>query len=179
MISGSSIMQNTLQDAPAITETIRYTYDRQGNLLSDDKAVYTYDGFHRLSEIRCSDGSYQKNRYDAEELRHEMEENGALVKFLFNENREIEAEEQSDGTIIRYIRGLGILSSDSEKAKTYFDKATGEVKEKKKSQNRHQSLKSVRKSINKIMDLVRCNVTDPAQCKWITLTYADVMTDCI
>ncbi|WP_455717077.1 hypothetical protein [Anaerosporobacter sp.] len=59
----------------------------------------------------------------------------------------------------------------------YMDIATGEVKEKKKSQNRYQSLKSVRKSINRLMDLIRCNVTDTVKCKWITLTYADVMTD--
>ena len=27
------------------------------------------------------------------------------------------------------------------------------------------------------MDLIRCNATDPAKCKWITVTYKDVMTD--
>ena len=35
-----------------------------------------------------ADGSFQKNHYDAEGLRAEMEENGQLVKFLYNENRE-------------------------------------------------------------------------------------------
>ena len=49
-----------------------------------------------------------------------MEENGQLVKFLYNENREAAAEEESDGNVIRYIRGLGLISSDSEKAKTYY-----------------------------------------------------------
>ena len=51
---------------------------------------------------------------------------------------------------------------------------TGEVKEKKKSENRYQSPKSVRKSINRLMDLIRCNATDSAKCKWITVTYEDV-----
>ena len=60
---------------------------------------------------------------------------------------------------------------------TYLDKKTGEVKQKKKSENRYQSPKSVRKSINRLMDLIRCNATDSAKCKWITLTYASVMTD--
>lgn len=59
----------------------------------------------------------------------------------------------------------------------YLDKKTGEVKPKKKSENRYQSPKSVRKSINRLMDLIRCNATDPAKCKWITVTYKDVMTD--
>ena len=59
----------------------------------------------------------------------------------------------------------------------YLDKKTGEIKQKKKSENRYQSPKSVRKSINRLMDLIRCNATDPAKCKWITVTYTDVMTD--
>ena len=60
---------------------------------------------------------------------------------------------------------------------TYLDKKTGEVRRKKKSQSRYQSPKSVRKSINRLMDLIRCNATDTAKCKWITLTYEEVMTD--
>ena len=60
---------------------------------------------------------------------------------------------------------------------TYLDKKTGEVKQKRKSENRYQSPKSVRKSMNCLMDLIRCNVTAPAKCKWITVTYKDVMTD--
>lgn len=49
-----------------------------------------------------------------------MEENGRLIKFLYNEDREVVAEETSNGTITRYIRGLGIISSDSEEAKIYY-----------------------------------------------------------
>ena len=60
---------------------------------------------------------------------------------------------------------------------TYLDKKTGEVKQKKKSESRYQSPKSVRKSINRLMDLIRCNATDPAKCKWLTVTYEEVMTD--
>ena len=49
-----------------------------------------------------------------------MEENGRLIKFLYHEDRVVVAEETSNGTITRYIRGLGIISSDSEEAKTYY-----------------------------------------------------------
>ena len=42
-----------------------------------------------------------------------MEETGRLIKFLYNEDHEVVAEETSNGTITRYIRGLGIISSDS------------------------------------------------------------------
>ena len=60
---------------------------------------------------------------------------------------------------------------------TYLDVRTGEVKQKKKSESRYQSPKSVRKSINHLRDLIRCNATEPAKCKWITVTYEEVMTD--
>ena len=35
----------------------------------------------------------------------------------------------------------------------------------------------MRKSINRLMDMIRCNATDSAKCKWLTVTYADVMTN--
>ena len=105
--------------ASYIGETSYYGYDRSGNLLSDGNATYTYDGFGRTAEVKMANGNSQINRYDAEGLRAEMEENGQLVKFLFNGEKEVIAEE-TDGEVIRYIRGLGIISSDSESARTYY-----------------------------------------------------------
>ena len=60
---------------------------------------------------------------------------------------------------------------------TYIDTRTGEVKQKKKSESRYQSPKTVRKSINRLMDLIHCNATEKTHCKWLTLTYADAVTD--
>ena len=105
--------------ASYIGETGYYGYDRSGNLLSDGNATYTYDSFGRTAEVRMANGDSQINRYDAEGLRAEMEENGQLVKFLFNGEKEVIAEE-TDGEVMRYIRGLGIISSDSESARTYY-----------------------------------------------------------
>ena len=53
-----------------------------------------------------------------------------------------------------------------------LDKRTDEVKIKREFESRCQSPKSVRKSINRLMDLIRCNATEPAKCKWITVTYS-------
>ena len=138
-------------------QIIRYTYDRQGNMLSEGEKKYSYDSFGRMvraevpvehrgasnkpdehagfnhaaqstgetfgiqeNSSATREFQVQINRYDGEGLRHEMEENGRLVKFLYNEDREVVAEETSNGTITRYIRGLGLISSDSEEAKTYY-----------------------------------------------------------
>ena len=97
-----------------------YSYDRQGNMLSDGRNRYAYDDFGRLASAVTAEGDIQKNCYDAEGLRAEMEENGRLVQFLYNEDREVVAEKDYSGNIIRYIRGLGLISSDSENAKTYY-----------------------------------------------------------
>ena len=105
--------------ASYIGETSYYSYDRSGNLLSDGNATYTYDGFGRTAEVKMANGNSQINRYDAEGFRAEMEENGQLVKFLFNGEKEVIVEETDDG-VIRYIRGFGIISSDSESARTYY-----------------------------------------------------------
>ena len=96
-------------------------------MLSEGEKKYSYDSFGRMvraevpvESTATREFQVQINRYDGEGLRHEMEENGRLVKFLYNEDREVVAEETSNGTITRYIRGLGIISSDSEEAKTYY-----------------------------------------------------------
>ena len=121
------------ETATAQPELIRYTYDRQGNMLreksmkSGEEKKYSYDSFGRMvraevpvESTATREFQVQINRYDGEGLRHEMEENGRLIKFLYNEDREVVAEETGNGTITRYIRGLGIISSDSEEAKTYY-----------------------------------------------------------
>ena len=100
---------------------------REKSMKSGEEKKYSYDSFGRMvhAEVPVESPStrefqVQINRYDGEGLRHEMEENGRLIKFLYNEDREVVAEETGNGTITRYIRGLGIISSDSEEAKTYY-----------------------------------------------------------
>ena len=120
-----SIMQDaTVPNAEAVIA--EYSYDQQGNMLSDDKAEYSYDAFNRMEKAQRHDGQTQINRYDAEGLRHEMEENGRLVQFLYS-GKEVVAETESNGNIIRYIRGLGLVCSDSEQAKTYYHYASDEM----------------------------------------------------
>lgn len=117
-----------------MSEIITFTYDNQGNMLSEGDKKYSYDSFGRQVKVEIptvvnagksnisslQECQVQINRYDGEGLRHELEENGALVKFLFNEDREVIAEENSERMISRYIRGLGIICSDNEEAKTYY-----------------------------------------------------------
>ena len=102
----------------AATQTIAYAYDKQGNLLKDDKATYTYDAFNRTQQVKTFDNHIQINYYDAEGLRHQIEEDGQLVQFIFS-GKEVVVE-QTETDTIRLIRGYDITASESEKARTYY-----------------------------------------------------------
>ena len=102
-----------------------YEYDAAGNLLRDDRASYTYDAFNRQTKAEMFDGNIEINRYDAEGLRYEMEENGRLVQFIFRD-KEVVTEEREAGTV-RYIRTHELLASDAEHARTYYHYASDEM----------------------------------------------------
>ena len=102
-----------------------FTYDNAGNLTADDRASYTYDLFNRTEKVETFDGHVQVNRYDAEGLRHEMEEDGKLVQFIFR-GQEVVMEENEDNKI-RHIRGYELIASDAESARTYYHYASDEM----------------------------------------------------
>ena len=72
------------------------------------------------------DGNIQVNRYDAEGLRHEMEENGSLVKFIFNPDREAVVEE-SRSSLTRYIRSSELIARNTDAARTYYHYVSDEM----------------------------------------------------
>ena len=108
--------------------TTMFQYDHAGNLLADEKARYSYDVFNRTEKVETFDGHIQLNRYDAEGLRYEMEENGNLVRFIFNQSREAVSEEDTSG-LNRLIRGTELIASRSsaDSARTYYHYASDEM----------------------------------------------------
>ena len=113
-------------DVAKVSEHKEYIYDQQGNMVSDGMKNFIYDAMNRLSQVTNSEGHMQVNHYDGEGLRAEMEENGRLVSFLFDGDK-VAAETECDGNVIRYIRGYELISSDSEKAKTYYHYTSDEM----------------------------------------------------
>jgi len=107
------------------TVTSQYAYDKAGNLLKDDKARYEYDAFNRNIKVETFNGNIQIKRYDAEGLRHEIEENGKLVTFIYRGDEVIAEESKEDK--IRYIRTSVLLASDAESARTYYHYASDEM----------------------------------------------------
>ena len=78
-----------------------------GNMAFD----YCYDSLNRQQEVIRADGTFQRNRYDAEGLRTEMEENGRHCRFIFHRGEIISEEADSENSSHlsnRYIRGNGV-----------------------------------------------------------------------
>lgn len=59
----------------------------------------------------------------------------------------------------------------------YIDLRTGEIKQCNQIENRSQNKDSIRQSLGRLRDLLNTNITDPSHCRWVTLTYAENMTD--
>ena len=110
---------------PTGTTAKHYIYDNAGNLMNDGERIYKNDAFNRVTRVETTTGQVQINRYDAEGLRYEMEENKKLVQFIFNENREVVVE-QSDNDIKRLIRSYDLWASECEPEKTWYHYASDE-----------------------------------------------------
>lgn len=107
------------------TTAKHYIYDNAGNLMNDGERIYKNDAFNRVTRVETTTGQVQINRYDAEGLRYEMEENKKLVQFIFNENREVVVE-QSSSDIKRLIRSYDLWASECEPEKTWYHYASDE-----------------------------------------------------
>ena len=95
-----------------------------------------------------------------------------------HEDSKVRVKEMGNITEIMYSDSYASRCSIKKLDKhTYIDLATGDIKEFKKMENRACDIASVRKSLGRLRDYINTNVTDVNNCKWITLTYAENMTD--
>lgn len=62
-------------------------------------------------------------------------------------------------------------------AEQYINLVSGEVCDFQKSDSRADNTDSLRKSFRQLRDIVNCNTTDNSRIHWVTLTYAENMTD--
>lgn len=74
------------------------------------------------------------------------------------------------------------LGGDAYCLKSDIDFTTGEIPEEaikffERSENRGDNYAGLRRSMKAVRDLINCNVTSPANTRWLTLTYAENMTD--
>lgn len=81
---------------------------------------------------------------------------------------------------VRYMRykpvGCPIEKLNSD---CYVDKRTGEIKNFQHKESRINNKASVAQSLARLRDLINCNLTNPNNALWVTLTYAENMTDTV
>ena len=80
-------------------------------------------------------------------------------------------------TKVTYVKNKNTVARTRKLNKDCYCDKDGIVHEYKHTENRQQSPKSVRKTLNKLCDIINANTTDLSRCRWVTLTYADNMTD--
>ena len=86
------------------------------------------------------------------------------------------------GDTVRLMSAPGLLQSPCTRKinqDLYVDLRTGEAKEYSHISNRSESPESIRHSMERLRDLINCNVTAETvqNCLWVTLTYRENMTD--
>ena len=110
-----------------------YRYDPQGNLIEEEgrrgTTRYTYDCFNRTESVRSAEGGFIRNRYDAEGLRFELNENGKVSRFIYSGSEvvtEVDADYRLKAAI---IRGHEILAQKDARDNSYYylNNAHGDV----------------------------------------------------
>ncbi len=93
-----------------------FTYDDQGNIIEEKGPEgitrYEYNPLNQQTKVITHQGHIQVNRYDAEGLRAEIEENERLTKFIFHKENILVETDQEDNVIARLIRGYEVVASD-------------------------------------------------------------------
>jgi len=90
----------------------QFTYDRQGGIIEEKNPSgirsFVYDSQHRQTKVKTENGSVQENRYDAENLRFELLENGKRTRFVYHDGELLHEEEGKGNSQTSYHLGAGI-----------------------------------------------------------------------
>ena len=93
-----------------------YAYDKQGNMVSEENEKearsYHYNAFNMQTALCVDDKEIQSHYYDGENLRYETEENGKIIRFLFDRG-ELAVEEQ-ESRWKGYSRGYQVIAAQAE-----------------------------------------------------------------
>lgn len=106
--------------------------------------------------------------------------NNQKMPFEISSNQLVTVTQAGEQTKVTYIKHRNTKARIVKVGKNGYiivSEGDGTVHECKHTDNRMESPKSVRKSLNQLCDVINANVADIKRCKWVTLTYAEYMTD--
>ena len=97
-----------------------FTYDKQGNTLKEETQrgtnFFEYNTLNQQIKAITKEG----NRYDAEGLRYEIEENEKLSKFIFHNDEVLVETNENDNVVSRIIRGYDVVAADVKDNRYYY-----------------------------------------------------------
>lgn len=103
---------------------------------------------------------------------------GNVVNVRPNPSEIVTVKSTGNITELKYVRYRGKGGTTRKLNKTeYLDIRTGEVKQFNPQEKRTDDLISVMRTISQGRDIIRSNCVEPNCCRFLTLTYADNMTD--
>ncbi|OOM17516.1 tRNA nuclease WapA precursor [Clostridium saccharobutylicum] len=93
-----------------------FTYDKQGNTIKEETQngnnIFEYNTLNQQVKAITKDGNILVNRYDAEGLRTEIEENEKLTKFIFHKDNILVEADKDWNVISRFSRGHEVIAAD-------------------------------------------------------------------
>ena len=101
-----------------------FTFDKQGNTLKEETTQGTnsfeYNTLNQQVKAITKEGNTLVNRYDAEGLRYEIEENDKLTKFIFHNDEVLVETNENDNVVSRIIRGYDVVAADVKDNRYYY-----------------------------------------------------------
>ena len=101
----------------------QFTYDRQGGILEEKNSMgirlFSYNSRHQQITVETESGNVQENRYDVENLRFELLENGRHTSFVYH-NGELLREKGGSEKQISYHLGAGIDALQRGRELSYY-----------------------------------------------------------
>lgn len=101
-----------------------------------------------------------------------------ITNFFLSDNDKVKVTRSGNVTEVQYLSNANkkqiIKKIDKD---SYVNLETGELKLFVHNENRADDLRSIQKTMKLGRDIINSNITDPKKAKFITLTYAENMTD--
>ena len=93
-----------------------FTYSMQGNTIKEETPegtnYFEYNALNQPIKAVTKQGNTLISRYDAEGMRHEIEENEKIIKFIFHNKEVIVETDEQDKPLSRFTRGYGIIAAN-------------------------------------------------------------------
>ena len=116
--------KNQLVEEESPADRKQFSYDRQGGIIEEKNAAgirrFSYNSRHQQTRVETETGNVQENRYDAEDLRFELLENGRRTSFVYHDGELLEEGREEQKT--SYHLGAGMEAFRRGQELSYYHK---------------------------------------------------------